>query len=61
MDFSIGSGAELFNESDEHVAWLLLKQCFHQVFRINCSDRKHDKRFGGDPIRRPTMLSEVLC
>jgi hypothetical protein len=47
MDFSIVSGAELFNESDEHVASLLLKQCFHQVFRINCSDGKHDKRFGG--------------
>jgi hypothetical protein len=28
MDFSIGSAAELFNESDEHVARLLLKQYF---------------------------------
>ena len=47
-NFSISSDAELFSTRGEEVVWLLLKQCFHQVFRINCSDRKHDKRFGGD-------------
>ena len=44
------------------MAWLLLKQCFHQVFRIQLAlTGKHElSDSGGGPIWRPTMLSEVL-